>query len=159
MIRFVTGSLLMAALFMLAGNATPQTKEKPLVMQQATGKFSVKMLPPPAAGDSSFVRLLIEKEFEGPLQGKSQVEMLASNAGDKSAGGYVALERFTGKLSGREGSFIMQHSGTMSPAGTNIQVLVTPGSGTDALAGIEGMLAIRMEGKQHYYDLSYKLPE
>jgi Protein of unknown function (DUF3224) len=47
----------------------------------------------------------------------------------------------------------------MSPAGTNIQVLITPGSGTGTLAGIEGTLAIRIEGKQHYYDLSYKLAD
>ena len=53
----------------------------------------------------------------------------------------------------------MQHSGTMSPQGASIQVLITPGSGTGALSGIEGTLAIRIEGKQHYYDLSYKLPE
>ena len=144
---------------MLAGNAAPQTKEKPLVMNHATGKFTVKMLPPQAAGESPFARLLLEKEFEGPLQGKSRVEMLASNAGDKSSGGYVALEIFHGKLSEREGSFVMQHSGTMSPQGTSIQVLITPGSGTGALAGIEGTLAIRIEGKQHYYDLSYKLAE
>ena len=115
------------------------------------------MLPPPSTGESSFVWLLMEKEFEGGLLGNSHVEMLASNRGDQPAGGYVALERFTGSLDGRDGSFIMQHSGTMSPGSSNLQVLITPGSGTGALAGIEGRLEIRREGKQHFYDLTYTL--
>ena len=87
MIRFAARRILLAALFVLAGNAAPQTKEKPLVMNHATGKFTVKMLTPQTAGESPFARLLLEKEFEGPLEGKSRVEMLASNAGDKSSGG------------------------------------------------------------------------
>lgn len=125
-------------------------------MRKATGTFSVKMMPAPA-GESAFVRLVLEKEFSGALAGKSAVEMLASNGGDQKAGGYVALERFTGTLDGRAGSFIMQHSGVMSPAGMSIDVRISPGSGTGALAGIEGRLTIRIEGKQHFYDLEYSL--
>jgi hypothetical protein len=129
-----------------------------LAPKKTTGTFTVKMLPPPA-GDSAFLRFQLDKVFAGGLDGTSKVEMLASNAGDQPSGGYVALERFAGKLNGREGSFLMQHSGTMSPGRQDISVLVTPGSGTGALEGIEGSLVIRKEGKQHFYDLTYSLPE
>ena len=46
----------------------------------------------------------------------------------------------------------------MSPKGMHMDVQVTPGSGTGALTGIEGHLTIRIEGKQHFYDLEYMLP-
>ena len=128
-------------------------------MMTATGTFEVKILPPaapPVEGD--FVRLSIDKSFAGGLAGTSRVEMLASGNGSSPSGGYVALERFTGKLDGRPGGFIMQHSGTMSPGSMEIKVLITPGSGTGELANVSGTLEIRLEGKQHFYTLQYELP-
>lgn len=127
--------------------------------RHATGTFTVKMHPPSAPPDAdAFLHLQLDKQFEGGMVGSSKVEMLASNAGDKPSGGYVALERFTGTLDGRRGTFVMQHSGTMTPAGSSINIVVTPGSGTGELVDIEGRLTIRIEGKQHFYDLEYNLP-
>lgn len=126
--------------------------------KSATGTFEVKILPPSAPpGEGDFVRLSLDKTFAGELSGTSRVEMLASGDGKSPSGGYVALERFNGKLDGRAGSFIMQHSGTMSPGAMEIRVLVTPGSGTGELEGISGTLEIRHEGKQHFYTLQYEL--
>lgn len=126
--------------------------------KSATGTFEVKILPPSAPpGEGDFVRLSLDKTFAGELSGTSRVEMLASGDGKSPSGGYVALERFNGKLDGRAGSFIMQHSGTMSPGAMEIKVLVTPGSGTGELEGISGTLEIRHEGKQHFYTLQYEL--
>ena len=127
--------------------------------RHATGTFSVKTRPPAPRDGDAFLRLELDKTFEGGLQGTSVVEMLASNAGDQPSGGYVALERFTGTLDGRRGTFMLQHSGTMSPAGMHIDVQVSPGSGTEALTGLSGRLTIRMEGTQHHYDLAYQLPQ
>lgn len=128
-------------------------------MQTATGTFEVKMLPPatpPATGE--FPRFSLDKTFAGGLEGTSRVEMLASGDGRDPSGGYVALERFQGKLNGRAGSFILQHSGVMSPGFVEIKVLVTPGTGTGELAGLSGTLEIRREGKQHHYTLQYEIP-
>ena len=123
---------------------------------RVSGTFTVTMRPPAETrAPGEFVLLRLDKRFQGPLEGTSTVEMLASNAGDQPAGGYVALEKFTGTLEGRRGTFVMQHSGTMTAKGAHIDVLVTPGSGTGELAGIEGRLTIRIEGKQHYYELEY----
>ena len=128
-------------------------------MKTATGSFEVKILPPaaPAAPDD-FVRLSIDKTFTGGMTGTSRVEMLASGDGKSPSAGYVAMERFTGKLDGKSGRFFMQHSGVMSPGSMEINVVISPGSGTDELSGISGTLEIRREGKQHFYTLHYALP-
>jgi hypothetical protein len=109
--------------------------------------------------EGDFVRLSLDKTFAGAMSGTSRVEMMASGDGSNPSGGYVALERFTGKLDGRSGSFIMQHSGVMSPGSMEIQVVITPGTGSGELTGISGKLEIRREGKQHYYTLNYELPQ
>ncbi|HLJ90282.1 MAG TPA: DUF3224 domain-containing protein [Candidatus Angelobacter sp.] len=129
-------------------------------MDTATGTFEIKILPPAAdAAPSTFTHLSIDKTFQGGLEGTSLVEMMATSDGKSPSGGYVALERFTGKLNGKSGSFIMQHSGIMSPGTAEINILVSPGSGTGELAGITGTFEIRREGKQHFYTLKYKLPQ
>ena len=129
-------------------------------MKTATGTFEVKMLPPePGGPEDGFLRLALEKSFQGGLEGNSKVAMMATSDGRAPEGGYVALERFTGKLDGKSGSFTMQHSGIMSPGSMELRVLVSPGSGTGELAGITGKLEIRREGKQHFYTLEYQLPQ
>lgn len=127
-------------------------------MQTATGSFELKMLPPDTSGVAGFVKLSIDKTFTGGMDGTSRVEMMATNDGSASSGGYVALEKFTGKLDGKSGTFIMQHSGTMEPGAMEIRVIVSPGSGTGELTGISGSLEIHKEGKQHRYTLQYRLP-
>jgi hypothetical protein len=127
--------------------------------RHATGTFTVKARPPQPREADAFVRLELDKTFAGGLEATSVVEMLASNAGDQPSGGYVALERVRGTLDGRPGTFVLQHSGTMSPGAMHIDVLVTPGSGTGALSGLTGRLTIRREGTVHHYDLAYDLPE
>ena len=148
--KFILGTAL-ACITLLAQSNKP-------AMVNATGTFEVKMLPPsgPAPNDG-FMRLSIDKTFQGSLEGTSRVEMMATSDGTSPSGGYVALERFTGKLDGKAGSFIMQHSGTMSPGSSEIKVLVSPGSGSGELTGISGTLEIRREGKQHFYTLRYVL--
>lgn len=128
-------------------------------LKTATGSFEVKMLPPGAPAEDGFLRLLLEKSFQGGLEGSSRVAMMATSDGRSPSGGYVALERFTGKLDGKAGGFVMQHSGIMSPGSMELRVLVSPGSGTGELAGITGKLEIRIEGKQHFYTLEYQLPQ
>ena len=143
----------------LLGQANPKQEKKPRMIT-ATGTFDVKMLPP--AGDApkdGFSRLSLDKSFQGPLEGTSRVEMMATGDGSSPSGGYVALERFTGKLDGKSGGFVMQHSGTMSPGSMQIVVVVSPGSGSGELKAISGTLEIRKEGKQHFYTLHYSLVE
>ena len=86
-------------------------------------------------------------------------EMLASGpppSGPKGSGGYVAMERVTGKLGERSGSFILQHSSSISLGVQNQSITVVPQSGTSELAGLEGKMIIRIEGGKHYYDFDYQ---
>jgi len=138
--------------------AAPAQKAKPMT-KTAAGTFEVKMLPPAETPvNDGYVHLSLDKTFAGPLEGTSRVEMMATSDGKSPSGGYVALEKFTGTLDGKKGSFVMQHSGIMSPGFMEIHIVVSPGSGTDELAGLTGRLEITRDGKQHHYKLKYQLP-
>lgn len=128
----------------------------------ATGTFDVSFdtsAPEDAnAKASGLQRLSLRKVFQGGFVGASRVEMLALGDG-RTDGAYVALEVLAGTLSGREGGFALMHSSTMRD-GTpeHWTIRVAPGSGTGALAGIDGQLRIRVDGGRHHYDLDYTLP-
>jgi hypothetical protein len=129
------------------------------VPNRARGTFDVKTIPQPGdpAVDGGFGRLLLDKKFHGALEGTSKGTMLGFQAGDKSGAGYVALELVTGTLDGRQGSFVLQHSGTMEGSAMSLSVTVVPGSGTGQLAGLAGTFTIIIEGKQHSYEFDYTL--
>lgn len=125
----------------------------------AAGSFEVKLLPQPLAdADSGLGRLSIDKVFSGDLQGTSKGEMLSALTAVKGSAGYVAIERVTGTLQGRSGSFVLQHLGTMTRGAPTLTVLVVPDSGTDGLAGIAGSLSINITDGQHFYTFDYTLP-
>lgn len=133
-------------------------------MHHATGTFEVKLQPqggigPEADDGNSLSRLSLDKRFSGDLVGTGIGEMLAARAAVPTSASYVAIERVTGTLDGRSGSFVLVHRGVMQGERQQLEVQVSPGSGTGALAGITGTLAIRIEQGQHFYDLSYALPD
>jgi Protein of unknown function (DUF3224) len=125
----------------------------------AAGSFEVKLLPQPLAdAESGLGRMSIDKVFSGDLQGTSKGEMLSALTAVKGSAGYVAIERVTGTLQGRSGSFMLQHLGTMTRGTPALTVLVVPDSGTEGLAGIAGSLSINITAGQHFYTLDYTLP-
>jgi len=132
--------------------------------QRAVGTFTVQMKPQGspaevAVGGTPLGRLSLDKIFSGEMAGTSQGEMLTAVTPTAGAAGYVAIERFTGTVHGRQGSFVMQHSGTMSPrGGQQLSITVVPESGTDALRGIEGRFLLTIDDGQHRYALEYTLP-
>jgi hypothetical protein len=76
---------------------------------------------------------------------------------DKGSGGYVAMERVTGKLDGKSGSFVLQHNATMNRGTPDLNVIVVPDSGTGELTGISGSMKIRIESGKHFYDFDYTI--
>ena len=74
--------------------------------QRATGSFDVKVVPQKPdtqiARAANLSRLTIDKRFHGDLEGISKGEMLAMQSDVKGSAGYVALERITGKLKGKQ---------------------------------------------------------
>ena len=63
--------------------------------------------------------------------------MLTAVGAVKGSAGYVAIEKVTGKLRGRSGSFVLQHTGTMTRGAPQLSITVVPDSGTDDLRGTD----------------------
>ncbi len=126
----------------------------------ATGPFDVKLTPraPDDSADTSALgRMTIDKQFHGDLQATSQGQMLAAGTSIKTSAGYVAMERVTGTLQGKRGTFVLQHSATMNRGVPTLSITVVPDSGTDELTGLSGSMEIIIEGKQHSYDFAYTI--
>jgi Protein of unknown function (DUF3224) len=127
---------------------------------RATGTFDVKLAPQAdAAVDASLGRMSIDKQFRGDLEGTSKGQMLTAGTAVKDSAGYVAIEKVTGTLSGRNGTFILQHSATMTRGTPHLTIIVVPDSGTDQLVGLTGTMTIIIEGAKHSYEFEYQLPE
>jgi hypothetical protein len=130
-----------------------------LVMTRATGTFEVKLLPQAVTfKESGLGRLSIDKQFRGDLEGTSKGEMLAYRTDVQGSAGYVAMERVSGTVRGRSGTFVLQHSGTMNRGEQQLALSVVPDSGTDGLEGLSGTMKIIIEGGRHSYEFDYALP-
>ena len=127
---------------------------------KATGTFEVKMTPlswSDASPDPTFGRFALDKLFHGDLEASSQGQMMTAGTVEKGSAGYVALEKVTGTLNGRQGSFVLQHNGIMNRGIPQLTVAVVPDSGTAALVGLSGTLTILRADGKHSYEFDYSL--
>ena len=132
---------------------------KPNMTQHATGTFEVKLTPQDdKSGDPSMGRMMLDKQWSGEITGTSKGQMLTGGDVKTGSAGYVAMEKFTGTVNGHKGSFIFQHSATMTAGKGDLKISVVPSSGTEELQGISGKLTIKIEGGKHFYDFEYSLP-
>jgi hypothetical protein len=149
-------------MFSLTGNRRNLQKES-MAMSHANGTFTVKLTPQKPDNDEAAAanlgRMSLAKKFEGDLQGNSTGEMLSVMSEVKGSAGYVAIERVTGSLAGRSGSFALQHYGIMARGEPQLTVSVVPDSATGQLTGLSGRLNIKIENGQHFYEFEYALPE
>ena len=139
--------------------ASPQ-KGAP-VTTHAKGTFEVKVTPQTPDGkfeDATMGRMTLDKQFHGDLEATSKGQMLTAMSEVKGSGAYVAVERVTGTLNGRGGSFMLQHSGTMTHGVPQLSVTVVPDSGTGQLVGLTGKMEIIITNGKHSYDFEYTLP-
>ena len=129
--------------------------------RHATGAFDVKVTPLPLGGpaeDATLGRMSIEKQFHGELDAAGQGQMLTAATEVAGSAAYVAMERVSGTLHGRTGTFALVHRGTMNRGEPRLEVTVVPDSGTGQLVGLAGALAIVVADGKHTYDLEYTLP-
>ncbi len=127
----------------------------------AHGTFEVKMTPQPAqdgVGDPGIGRMALDKQFHGDLEATGNGQMLAAGTDVPGSAGYVALERISGTLHGRRGTFALQHSGTMTRGAPQLSITVVPDSATGELLGLTGRLVITIADGRHSYDFEYTLP-
>jgi Protein of unknown function (DUF3224) len=130
--------------------------------ERAAGSFDVKVVPQKpdtqVARAASLGRLTIDKRYHGDLEGISKGEMLATQTEVPGSAGYVAMERVTGALKGRQGSFVLQHSATMTRGTPHSSITVVPDSGTGELKGIAGTMTITVASDGgHTYQFDYQI--
>lgn len=129
--------------------------------QHASGKFDVSLTPAGAnekAGRTETGRMLIDKQYQGPLAATGKGEMLTAVTDTKGSAAYVAIERVSGTLNGKQGSFVVQHAGTMNGGKQRLSIEIVPDSGTGDLNGIAGTMTIKIVDRQHFYEMDYILP-
>lgn len=124
-------------------------------MDEAKGRFEVEIKPASPAG-APVTRMTLQKRWHGDVEGTSEGEMLSYGSPAAGNAGYVALERVTGSVKGRAGSFALQQSGTLAGGKADMTVTVVPGSGTGALVGLTGSMTVD-PAAGHAYVLRYSL--
>jgi hypothetical protein len=132
-------------------------------MTHASGTFEVKLTPQKPdnkeAESANLGRMSIDKKFSGDLEATSKGEMLSAMTDVKGSAGYVAMERVSGTLHDRSGTFVLQHTATMTRGAPELSVTVVPDSGTGQLTGLAGKMTIKIEAGKHFYELDYTLPK
>jgi len=129
------------------------------VTQTATGPFDVKVTAQDEGSDDPLLnRMTLDKQFHGDLEATSQGQMLTASTAIKGSAAYVAIEKVSGTLKGRKGTFILQHSGMMNRNKPELSIVVVPDSGTGDLEGLMGKMKINIaaDGK-HSYEFEYTL--
>lgn len=123
----------------------------------ASGTFEVKLAPQPTDA-ADLARMSIDKQFHGDLEATSKGEMLSAMGSVQGSAGYVAIEKVTGSLKGRSGTFVLQHTGIMNRGTPQLTITVVPDSGTGQLEGLAGTMTIEIAGGKHSYGFEYVLP-
>ena len=108
---------------------------------QATGGFKVQSWDEEAYAELDegvkLTRASVRQAFTGDLEGDGAAEWLMCGRADGSAD-FVGLVSVSGRLGGREGSFVLENRGTFDGKTAEGPWSVVPGSGTGELAGLRG---------------------
>jgi len=128
---------------------------------RATGTFDVKITPQAsdlAPEGPNLGRMSLDKQYHGDLNAAAKGEMItAAGMAVKDSAAYSAVERVSGSLHGKKGSFALQHTGIMTRGTPSLNVTVVPDSATGDLAGLTGRMDIIIEGKLHSYVFEYEI--
>ena len=128
---------------------------------KATGTFDVKITPQAsdlAPEGPNLGRMSLEKQYHGDLDAAAKGEMItAAGIAVKESAAYSAVERVSGTLHGKKGSFALQHTGVMTRGTPSLNITVVPDSGTGELIGLTGKMEIIIQGQQHSYVLEYDI--
>jgi Protein of unknown function (DUF3224) len=85
----------------------------------------------------ALIRIHVVETFSGDIEGQGVAEFLQVARGEDEAS-FVGVERVTGTLAGRPGTFVLQDQGTLQGTTVSGSWFVVPGSGTGELAGLRG---------------------
>ncbi|MEM7481790.1 MAG: DUF3224 domain-containing protein [Acidobacteriota bacterium] len=100
-------------------------------------------------------RAQISKGFSGVIEGEGTLDYLMTYRPDGSAS-FVGQELVTGQVGGREGSFVLHHAGSYAKGIASAICTVVPGSGTGALAGLQGEGTFSTgHAERHVFDFEF----
>lgn len=146
---------------LFAQSTSPSAPIQKGATMHAEGTFDVTIKPEASEEKTEgppLGRMSIDKQYHGAIEGTGKGEMLTAGTGAGS-GAYVALERVTGTLNGRRGTFVLHHRGIMTRGTPDLTISVVPDSGTGQLAGLTGQMTIKIKEGRHSYDFEYSLPD
>jgi len=143
--------------------ASPSDSKGKTMVYHAKGSFEPTNTPQPPedkAEGSTLARMSMSKKYHGDLEASSVGNGATATTDVKGSAGYVAIERVTGTLNGRKGSFVLQHMGILDRGAPHLTVVVVPDSATGELAGLViSNFNIKIEpGGKHFYEFDYTLP-
>lgn len=152
--------LLLGVIVILAPLAVSHQKaqKETRMTKRASGTFEVKTKPQDDKVAEGLGRMTIEKQLHGDFEGTSSGQMLTAMPSVEGSAVYVAVERMTGNLQGRQGSFMLHHTGIMNKGAQQLTINVVPDSGTGQLRGLTGTMTIKIVEGKHFYDFDYTLP-
>jgi hypothetical protein len=148
-----------AALSLLAVLPSASAQAAP-VIARASGPFEITIIPagaPEKEGRTATARMSLDKRYAGALDASGKGTMLTAVSDTKGSAAYVAIERVSGTLAGRKGSFVLQHAGTMRGGTSQATITIVPDSGTEELSGISGSIVLTVVDGKHFYALDYVL--
>lgn len=103
-------------------------------------------------------RTRLTKTFSGDVEGESTAELLMAYGSEEGSAAYVGLERVTGRVHGRFGSFVLWHNAAMERGKGKFSLDVVAEPGTGELRGLRGEARICVEpGGGHSFTLDYDL--
>lgn len=119
---------------------TAQSQAQPHTRTQAKAKITVRSSgaePYDQTASPALVEIRLSETFTGDIDGESPVRALQVLRDDHSAT-LVSVQRFRGKLGGRQGTFVLQGQETVENGKIKATWFVVPGSGTGDLSGLRG---------------------
>jgi hypothetical protein len=158
--------MMMSLALSVGAQSVAVQKETQMHIVHAKGSFDVKMTPAEPTDfekANDIARLTSDKTWHGDFEGVSHGEMITGSTVTTGSMAYVAIERMTGKLNGRQGSFTFSHRASMmkgdAPSAGELSVTVVPNSGTGELTGLNGSLMIHIDAQgKHTWTFDYSLP-
>jgi hypothetical protein len=117
----------------------------------ATGWINVTHYDP-RPYDDALTDVHLTQDFTGGLIGSGTARFLMAQLPDGSAH-FAGIERFTGTLAGRTGSFLLRNTGVLKNGTVTAEWLILPGFASGELTGLNGTGAVNPAG--YFLDFSF----
>src|SRR5256884_2154228 len=120
--------------------AVGQSQTEPRTRARAKAKITVQSSetkPYDRTASPALMEIRLSETFTGDIDGESPVRALQVLRDDHSAS-LVSVQRFRGKLGGRQGTFVLQGQEIVQNGKIKATWFVVPGSGTGGLSGLRG---------------------